>query len=84
MGTFYRLPLRASIPIPVGSLHERKIKHDDADSTLDEGQIPYRNAGVRRRVLLCDIVEYRRLIDCRREEALDELAGQAQELGMGY
>lgn len=51
---------------------------------LDSRQIPYRKVGTRRRVLYKDIADYKRRIDERRLQTLEELAAQAQELGMGY
>ena len=51
---------------------------------LEEGEIPYRKVGTRRRVLYKDVAEYKRRIDERRRTTLDELGAQAQELGMGY
>lgn len=51
---------------------------------LDAGQIPYRKVGTRRRVLYKDIAAYKKRIDDARRRTLDELAAQAQELGMGY
>ena len=51
---------------------------------LDSGAIPYRKVGTRRRVLYEDIAEFKRQIDARRRSTLDDLAAQAQELGMGY
>ena len=51
---------------------------------LGSGAIPYRKVGTRRRVLYKDLAEFKRQIDAKRRSALDDLAAQAQELGMGY
>jgi excisionase family DNA binding protein len=51
---------------------------------LEDGEIPYRKVGTRRRVLYKDMAEYKRRIDERRRATLDELAMQAQEFGMEY
>jgi excisionase family DNA binding protein len=51
---------------------------------LEEGKIPYRKVGTRRRVLYRDIAEYKRRTGEQRRSTLDELAAQAQELGMDY
>ena len=50
---------------------------------LGDGEIPYRKVGARRRVLYKDIAEYERRTDERRRATLNELAAQAQELGLG-
>ncbi|MFG0334822.1 MAG: helix-turn-helix domain-containing protein [Maioricimonas sp. JB049] len=51
---------------------------------LEEGRIPYHKVGTHRRVLFSDLMTYKQEIDRQRNEALDELAAQAQELDMGY
>jgi len=48
---------------------------------LEQGEIPFTRVGKHRRVLLKDIVRYQ---EQTREEALDNLQRQAQELGFDY
>jgi excisionase family DNA binding protein len=51
---------------------------------LESGHIPFRKVGTRRRVRFQDVLTYKQTIDAQREQALDALTAQAQELGMGY
>lgn len=53
-------------------------------SLLESGAVPYRKVGTRRRVLLEHLMAYKKVEDAKRMEALNELARQAQELGLGY
>jgi excisionase family DNA binding protein len=51
---------------------------------LESKQIGFRYVGKHRRILLQDILKYKDNIDRARNETLNELVAQAQELNMGY
>jgi excisionase family DNA binding protein len=51
---------------------------------LDEGKIPCRKVGTRRRVRTADVLTYKRIDDARRRDALKELTSEAERLGLGY
>ena len=51
---------------------------------LNAQRIPYHMAGTHRRIRFTDLEAYRKNAEKEREAAMQELAKQAQELGMGY
>jgi excisionase family DNA binding protein len=51
---------------------------------LEKNELPYRKVGTHRRVLAADVIAYKNRIDAARLQTLEQLAAQAQELGMGY
>ena len=51
---------------------------------LDAGKIPCRKVGSHRRIRLGDLLAYKEHDDKQREKVLDQLAADAQELGLGY
>ena len=51
---------------------------------LEQNVLPYRKVGKHRRVRLEDVMAYKAKIDREREAVLDQLAREAQDLGMGY
>jgi excisionase family DNA binding protein len=51
---------------------------------LDEGALPHTKTGRHRRVKFADLMAYKGQRDHASRAAMDALAAQAQELGMGY
>ena len=51
---------------------------------IDVGKIPHRKVGRHRRVALIDLVKYQRTSQAASDQALQDLADQAQRLGLGY
>ena len=51
---------------------------------IEDEVLPCKMVGTHRRVLFSDLMQYKRTIDAERLKVLEELAAQAQELGMGY
>jgi excisionase family DNA binding protein len=51
---------------------------------LNKGELPFRAVGSHRRIKFEDVLDYKRRMQERGEQALDELAAQAQELKLGY
>lgn len=51
---------------------------------LEAGHIPFRKVGTHRRILFEDLTEYQNKTRSASEQALRELAKEAQDLNMGY
>jgi excisionase family DNA binding protein len=51
---------------------------------LEAGEIPFHKVGTHRRVYRDDVLEYKARQREKAEEAMQNLADQAQELGLGY
>lgn len=51
---------------------------------LEEGQLPYRKVGSKRRVFAKDVLQYKQEIETKRRHVLDVLAQKSQELNLGY
>ncbi|MGO4699910.1 helix-turn-helix domain-containing protein [Dyella sp. 2RAB6] len=53
-------------------------------SLLEAGAIDFHKTGTHRRIYASDLLAYHQQRDAQSRSALDELAAQAQELGLGY
>lgn len=51
---------------------------------IEAGEIPFRKIGKHRRIKFQDLMDYKERMDSMRNQSLDELVAQAQELNMGY
>lgn len=51
-------------------------------SMLEAGDLPYRRVGTHRRIRLADVLAFKRRDDEARRDALDELTGLSDELGL--
>jgi excisionase family DNA binding protein len=51
---------------------------------IEDGVIPHKKVGTHRRILLQDIIDYDAKIRKQREDSLEFLAEQAQDLKLGY
>jgi excisionase family DNA binding protein len=49
---------------------------------IDKDEIPHRMVGTHRRVLLSDLVAYKKKSDARRKDAIGKMVAEAQKLGL--
>lgn len=49
---------------------------------LDGGRLPFRRVGNRRKLQLVDVLDYKRRDDLRRQEVLNDLTSEAEDLGL--
>jgi excisionase family DNA binding protein len=59
-----------------------KVSRSYVVNLLEEGKIPYRLVGPRRRMLLGDLLRYKEQEEAERHRGLDEIVAEAQKLGM--
>ncbi len=51
---------------------------------IEDKKLPAHKVGTHRRIVLSDLLEYKRRDDAQRAEVMQQLADEAQELGLGY
>jgi excisionase family DNA binding protein len=51
---------------------------------LEEGHLPFKKTGTHRRIDLINLIQYQNRLKATRNEKLDFLTKQAQELNLGY
>ncbi|MFC4872071.1 excisionase family DNA-binding protein [Negadavirga shengliensis] len=61
-----------------------KVSRPHLVKLLETGKIPHKKVGAHRRVLLEDVKKYESSLRESRRKALDKLAREAQEMGLGY
>lgn len=61
-----------------------KVSRPHLVKLLETGKIPFIKVGAHRRVLLEDVKKYETVLRETRKKALDLLAQEAQEMGLGY
>ncbi len=86
------LAMEAGQAVTVAPVHQRLTTQEAADligvtrptfvKYLEQGRIPYDQPGRHRRVLLADVLAFKKERSSQRREALDEMVAIADEAGM--
>ena len=86
------LAMEAGQAVTVAPVHQRLTTQEAADLVgvtrptfvkyLEQGRIPYDQPGRHRRVLLADVLAFKKERSSQRREALDEMVAIADEAGM--
>lgn len=70
---------------PLSTRQAAEILHTSVgyvERLLDEGKLPFRVVGTERMILFSDLTEYKTRDDAERRRIADELAADAQDLGI--
>ncbi len=77
------LPLNALLTLPQAA-DVLNGSPDFVQRLVDDGALPVADNSAERRVILEDLLNFKKLDDARRELIADQLTADGQELGMGY
>lgn len=68
----------------VEAAHHLNVSRPFVIKEIESGRLKHRMVGTHRRIAYEDLIEYKRNMQGRQEEALQQLADSAQDIGLGY